>query len=147
MDVEFYDVKTRQKVSVPETQLRKTTYEQTNKNGSTTVRYALRGNYEGRNLTKFVSEADWRQLNVPEAGVELLHSHREHVLVLVEIAEVEVVLGERWLALEAFGRGHHIANVVGEQVQPIMEALLVQQPGLLVQEPLDPPLQPAIHAG
>ena len=66
MDAEFYDVKTRQKVSVPETQLRKTTYEQTNKNGSTTVRYALRGNYEGRNLTKFVSEADWRQLDVPQ---------------------------------------------------------------------------------
>lgn len=65
MDIQFYDVKSRQKVSVPEAQVRKTTYERTNKSGSTTVRYALRGSYEGRNLTKFVSEADWKQLAVP----------------------------------------------------------------------------------
>lgn len=66
MEIQFYDVKSRQKVSVPEAQLAKTKYERTNKNGTTTVRYALRGTYQGRKLTKFVSESDWRQLNAPE---------------------------------------------------------------------------------
>jgi hypothetical protein len=66
MAIEFYDVKSRQKVSVPESDIRKTTYEQTTKAGKTLVRYALRGRYEGRNLTKFVSESDWRELQAPE---------------------------------------------------------------------------------
>ncbi len=66
MEIEFYDVKSRQKVSVPESQVKKTKYERAKKDGGTTVRYALRGSYEGRNLTKFVSESDWRQLDAPE---------------------------------------------------------------------------------
>ncbi|MCK6576511.1 MAG: hypothetical protein L6Q98_00255 [Anaerolineae bacterium] len=54
--VEFYDVKTRSKVTVAEGDVLKTTY--VTKNGQT--RYALRGKTgDGRMLTKFVSKADW----------------------------------------------------------------------------------------
>ncbi len=59
MSVSFYDVKTRQKVDVPESDVKKTKYERTTKAGKVQVRYALRGSYQGRNLTKFVGQADW----------------------------------------------------------------------------------------
>lgn len=62
MAVEFYDVKLKKKVSVPEAQVKKVTFK-TNK-GQT--RYGLRGKTsDGRNLTKFISKADWDKLNVP----------------------------------------------------------------------------------
>lgn len=67
MDVMFYDVKTRQKVSVPESNLAKVKYTRTLSDGSTQIRYALRGRTsDGRNLTKFVSQADWESMTVPE---------------------------------------------------------------------------------
>jgi hypothetical protein len=66
MEVEFYDVKLRRKVSVPESKIRKTKYERAAKDGHTVTRYALRGENEGTKLTKFVSEADWRGMDVPE---------------------------------------------------------------------------------
>jgi hypothetical protein len=54
--VEFYDVKTRKKVSIDDKNVVKTTF--TTKNGQT--RYGLRGKTEdNRTLTKFVSKADW----------------------------------------------------------------------------------------
>jgi hypothetical protein len=59
MSVSFYDVKTRQPVEVPESDVTKTKYERTTKAGKTQVRYALRGSYQGRNLTKFVNQATW----------------------------------------------------------------------------------------
>ncbi|MCU0496352.1 MAG: hypothetical protein MUF87_03255 [Anaerolineae bacterium] len=60
--IEFYDVKTRQKVAIDESQVRKTTFN--TKNGQ--VRHGLRAKTEdGRNLTKFVSKAEWDRLNVP----------------------------------------------------------------------------------
>ena len=65
MSVSFYDVKTRQKVDVPESDVSKTKYERTTKEGKVQVRYALRGKFEGRNLTKFVGEADWSAFNGP----------------------------------------------------------------------------------
>jgi hypothetical protein len=62
MAVEFYDVKLKKKVSIPEGDVRKTTF--TTKNGQ--VRYGLRAKTsDGRNLTKFVSKGDWDKLNVP----------------------------------------------------------------------------------
>lgn len=67
MSVSFYDVKTRQSVDVPESDVSKTKYERTTKDGKTQVRYALRGSYQGRNLTKFVSQADWSAFSGPEA--------------------------------------------------------------------------------
>ncbi len=63
MGIEFYDVKSRQKVEIPESEIRKTTY---TKEGSSSVRYALRATYQGTNLTKFVKQEDWERLNVPE---------------------------------------------------------------------------------
>jgi hypothetical protein len=62
--VEFYDVKSRAKVSLGENDIAKVTYESTTKTGATQVRYALRGDYQGRKLTKFVGKADWDALNV-----------------------------------------------------------------------------------
>lgn len=66
MEIQFYDVKSRQKVSVPESQVRKTKYERTTKDGGIQTRYALRAVHEGTKLTKFSSKADWEALDVPE---------------------------------------------------------------------------------
>jgi hypothetical protein len=66
MSVTFYDVKTRQKVEVPESDVKKTKYERTTKAGKKQVRYALRGSYQGRNLTKFVSEQAWNEFEGAE---------------------------------------------------------------------------------
>ncbi len=65
MAIQFYDVKSRQKVSVDESDVKKVTYERTTKEGKKQVRYALRASYQGTNLTKFVSEADWKALDAP----------------------------------------------------------------------------------
>jgi hypothetical protein len=65
MSVTFYDVKTRASVDVPESDVSKTKYERTTAAGKVQVRYALRGKYEGRNLTKFVGQADWEAFNGP----------------------------------------------------------------------------------
>lgn len=60
--IEFYDVKTRSKVSVEMSSVSKTTF--TTKNGQ--ERYGLRAKTkDGRSLTKFVSKADWDKLDVP----------------------------------------------------------------------------------
>lgn len=61
MAIEFYDVKTRQKVKIDEKNVKKVTFE--TKNGQT--RYGLRAKTaDGRNLTKFVSKSDWESLNL-----------------------------------------------------------------------------------
>ncbi len=65
--IEFYDVKSRAKVSLGEADVSKVTYESTTKAGAVQVRYALRGNYDGRKLTKFVSKDTWDSLNVATA--------------------------------------------------------------------------------
>lgn len=63
MDFKFYDVKTRQNVTVTADMVKKTKY--TNSKGQT--RYALRGKTsDGRNLTKFVSESDWMKADLAE---------------------------------------------------------------------------------
>lgn len=66
MEITFYDVKSRQKVGIPESEIRKIRYEKPTKDGGTSVRHAIRATYEGTNLTKFVSKEDWEALNVPE---------------------------------------------------------------------------------
>ncbi len=63
--MQFYDVKTRQFVEVSDSDLKKTKYTRTTKSGSTQTRYAVRANYQGRNLTKFVSEATWQSMDAP----------------------------------------------------------------------------------
>lgn len=65
MSVTFYDVKSRQSVEVGDGDVSRTKYERTTKDGKVQVRYALRGKYEGRNLTKFVSEVTWNSTDAP----------------------------------------------------------------------------------
>jgi len=66
MAIEFYDVKEGKKVAVDESNITKKVYSRTTKTGKTQNRYALRGKTsDGRNLTKFVSEADWKALDRP----------------------------------------------------------------------------------
>ena len=61
--IDFYDVKTRQKVSIDESKVKKTTFN--TKNGQ--VRHGLRAKTDdGLNLTKFISKAEWDKLKVPE---------------------------------------------------------------------------------
>ncbi|MEE2788299.1 MAG: hypothetical protein VX589_13230 [Myxococcota bacterium] len=66
MAVEFYDLKERKKVSLDESKVTKKKYVRLTKTGKTQERHALRGKTaDGRNLTKFVSKADWDALDVP----------------------------------------------------------------------------------
>ena len=66
MSIEFYNVKLREKVSVPESDVVKVTYERETKSGKTSVRYGLRAVHDGTKMTKFVSESDWKALDAPE---------------------------------------------------------------------------------
>ena len=60
--MEFYNVKTRQKVDIPESGLRKRTLVQ--KNGRHT--YAVTGEEDGTKLVRFVSKQQYDALQVPE---------------------------------------------------------------------------------
>ena len=60
--MEFYNVKTRQKVDIPESSLRKRTLVQ--KNGKHT--YAATGEEDGTKLFRFVSRQQYDALQVPE---------------------------------------------------------------------------------
>jgi len=65
-DIQFYDVKAREKVSIPASEIKKTKYERETKDGGTQVRYAVRAvSPGGTNLTKFVSKDMWDSLDVP----------------------------------------------------------------------------------
>ena len=64
--IEFYDVKARAKVQVPMSDVKRKKYERETKNGTTQVRYAVRANHNGTNLTKFVSKDTYESLSVPE---------------------------------------------------------------------------------
>lgn len=63
--MQFYNVKTRSKVDVADSQLKKTKYVRKTTKGDQ-VRYALRANVNGTNLTKFVSKDVYDSLNVPQ---------------------------------------------------------------------------------
>jgi hypothetical protein len=65
MGIEFYDVKKREKVDVPESEVRKVKYERTTKAGKPSVRHAFRAEYDGSKMTKFVSKDDWEALDAP----------------------------------------------------------------------------------
>jgi len=56
MDIQFYDVKNRQKVSVKSSEVERVTFERTTKNGSTQIRYAVKAVKDGVKLMKFVSK-------------------------------------------------------------------------------------------
>ena len=60
--VEFYDIKTKEKVNIPLDRVRKVVFD--TKNGK---RFGFRGyTDDNRKLTKFTSRDAWDQLNVPE---------------------------------------------------------------------------------
>lgn len=63
--MQFYDLKTRSHVDVPESDVRKTKMIRKTKNGEQT-RYALKANYNGSTLYKFVNEATFNATDVPE---------------------------------------------------------------------------------
>jgi restriction endonuclease Mrr len=60
--VSFYDVKERISVTLPLGDVEGELYTRLTADGKEQVRYALRGSYRERKLTKFVAEADFRQL-------------------------------------------------------------------------------------
>lgn len=63
MAVEFYDVKTRKKISIEDANITKVKMQ--TKAGA---RYAIKGKTsDGRFLTKFVSEADWQKMTYPQS--------------------------------------------------------------------------------
>jgi hypothetical protein len=63
--MEFYNLKTRTKVDVPDSDVRKTKMVRKTKNGEQT-RYALKATYQGSTLYKFVNEATYNATNVAE---------------------------------------------------------------------------------
>tara|TARA_B100000674_G_C37481891_1_gene751836 strand:+ start:255 stop:467 length:213 start_codon:yes stop_codon:yes gene_type:complete len=66
MAIEFYDVKEGKKVSINESSVTKKVYTRTTKTGKEQQRFAFRGKTsDGRNLTRFVSKADYDALDAP----------------------------------------------------------------------------------
>lgn len=66
-EIEFYDVKLREKIKLGLSSVKKTRYSRTLKDGSSQTRYAFRGQTsDGRNLTKFCSEVDFNATDVAE---------------------------------------------------------------------------------
>lgn len=65
MPIEFYDVKKREKVQIPESEVKKTKYEKPGKDGMINTRYAFKAVNEGTKLTRFASKEDWDALDAP----------------------------------------------------------------------------------
>ena len=63
--MQFYNLKTRSHVDVPEKDVKKTKMVRKTKTGEQT-RYALTAEFEGSTLYKFVNEATYKATNAPE---------------------------------------------------------------------------------
>ncbi|MFQ3548892.1 MAG: hypothetical protein SNJ70_04000 [Armatimonadota bacterium] len=63
--MEFYNVKARKKVEVPDSQIKKLRTERQTKAGIQ-YRYAVTAEVDGSKLFKFVSESTYKSLDVPE---------------------------------------------------------------------------------
>jgi hypothetical protein len=59
--MQFYSVKERKMVEVPDNLVKPQKYERTTKSGAKQVRYALKAEYNGQKLTKFVDEATYKK--------------------------------------------------------------------------------------
>jgi hypothetical protein len=58
--IEFYNVKKKAKVQIPDEEVKKVKFEKASKNGVIRVRYAFKAvDEDGTKLTKFCSEADY----------------------------------------------------------------------------------------
>lgn len=64
--VEFYNVKTKSKVDVPESNITKKKMVRKTKSGATQTRYALIGQHDGMTLYKFVNQETFEKMNVKE---------------------------------------------------------------------------------
>lgn len=64
--MQFYNLKTRSHVDVPESDVRKMKMVRKTKGGQQT-RYALTATYEGNKLFKFINEETYNKMNVKEA--------------------------------------------------------------------------------
>ncbi|MEI6512659.1 MAG: hypothetical protein WCO51_05210 [bacterium] len=67
--MEFFNVKTREKVTVPDSDIKKLKIERKTSKG-VQVRYAVTTEVGGTKLFKFVNEATFMSLNVPETVSE-----------------------------------------------------------------------------
>ena len=63
--MQFYNLKTRSHVDVPEGDVRKMKMTRKTKSGEQT-RYALTANYQGTKLFKFINEADYKSSSAKE---------------------------------------------------------------------------------
>lgn len=64
--MQFYNLKTRSHVDVPDGDVRKMKMTRPTKSGTQT-RYALTANYQGTKLFKFINEATYKSSNAKEA--------------------------------------------------------------------------------
>ena len=64
--MQFYNLKTRSHVEIADADIRKVTMTRKTKSGEQ-VRYALKADYQGTALYKFVSEATWKASAAKEA--------------------------------------------------------------------------------
>jgi len=65
--MQFYDVKLKAKVDIADDKISKKIFNITTKTGKKMVRYAFVAQTDdGRNLTKFASEADWKASSAPD---------------------------------------------------------------------------------
>ncbi len=64
--MQFYNLKTRAHVEVPDSDIRKVKMVRKTKSGEQT-RYALKADYQGSSLYKFVNEATWKASAAKEA--------------------------------------------------------------------------------
>ena len=60
--IEFYNVKKKEKVQIPESEVTKHAMERTTKTGKTSFRYCLKAVDDGTKLTKFCSKADYNSI-------------------------------------------------------------------------------------
>lgn len=59
--MEFFNVKTRSKVNVPDSAVKTQKFERKTKSGKVQVRYALTAEHGGQKLFKFVNESTYKR--------------------------------------------------------------------------------------
>ena len=64
--MEFYNLKTKQKVEVPESQMKKRKSVRTTSKGTRQERYAVVADLDGVRMFKFVNKATFDSLHIPE---------------------------------------------------------------------------------
>ena len=67
-DVEFYNMKLKRKVSVPQERLQKQVFSKPGAAGGVHRRYALVAEADGTKMFKFVNEATFHSLDVPQVS-------------------------------------------------------------------------------